>query len=91
VQPLKQEYKRIEQWIKMEHYRLHCAERWPDSDYEEAVFAAIHSTLKTLEAASLAAVEQPRCMVCASRQALAGVLELSSRRPSPTASTRLAA
>jgi hypothetical protein len=42
---------------------LHCAEQWPESDYKEAVLAAIRSTLKTLEATSLAPVEQPRCMV----------------------------
>jgi len=80
------------QWIKMEHYRLHSAERWSGSDYKDAVLAAIHSTLNTLEAASLAAVEHPRCMVCASRQATAVVvLELPSRSQSPAAITQLAA
>jgi len=81
----------LEQWIKMEHYRLHCAERWSDSDYKDAVLAAIHSTLKTLEAASLAPVEHPRCMVCASLQAPAVVLELPSRSQGAAAITRLAA
>ena len=70
----------LEQWIKMEHYRLHCAERWPDSDYKEAVLAAIRSTLNTLEAASLAPVRAP-----------ALVLELPARSQSPAAITRLAA
>jgi hypothetical protein len=70
----------LEQWIKMEHYRLHCAERWPDSDYKEAVLAAIRSRLSTLEAASLAPVRAP-----------ALVLELPSRSQSPAAITRLAA
>jgi hypothetical protein len=37
---------------------LHCAERWQQSSYKEAVLAAIRSTLKTLEATSLASVEQ---------------------------------
>ncbi len=91
MQRLKGADKHLEQWIKVEHYRLHCAERWPESDYKEAVPAAIHSTLKTLEATSLAPVEQPRCMVCASLQAPAVVLELPSRSQSPTAITRLAA
>jgi hypothetical protein len=81
----------LEQWIKMEHYRLHCAERWPDSDHKEAVLAAIHSALKTLEAASLAPVEQPRCMGCASLRAAAVVLEMPSRSQSRAAITRLAA
>jgi hypothetical protein len=91
VQPLRREDKHIEQWIKMEHYRLHCAQEWPDSDYKEAVLAAIHSTLKTLEATSLAAVEQPRCMLCASRQGATGALELPSNLQSPITRTRLAA
>jgi hypothetical protein len=91
MQRLKRADKHLEQWIKVEHYRLHCAERWPESDYKEAVLAAIHSTLKTLEATSLAPVEQPHCMVCASLQAPAVVLELPSRSQSPTAITRLAA
>ena len=91
VQPLRREDKHIEQWVKMEHHRLHCAQEWPDSDYKIAVLAGITSTLKTLEATSLAAVEQPRCMLCASRQGAAGVLELPSKSQSPIASTRLAA
>jgi hypothetical protein len=91
MQRLRLEDKHLEPWIKVEHYRLHCAERWPESDYKEAVLAAIHSTLKTLEATSLASVEQARCMVCASLQAPAVVLELPSRSQSPGAITRLAA
>ena len=81
----------VEQWIKMEHYRLHCAERWSDSNYKDAVLAAVHSALKTLEAASLGPVEHPRCMVCASVQAPAVVLELSRRSQTPAPITRLAA
>jgi hypothetical protein len=91
MQRLKRADKRREQWIKVEHHRVHCAERWPKSDYKEAVLAAIHSTLKTLEATSLAPVEQPRCVVCASLRAPALVLELPSRSQSPAAVTRLAA
>jgi len=91
VQPLRREDRHIEQWVKFEHYRLHCAEEWPDSDYKEAVLAAIHSTLKTLEATSLAAVEQPRCMLCASRQGASGIVELTSKSQSPITRTLLAA
>ena len=91
VQALKREDQHIEQWINVEHYRLDCAERWPDSDYKEAVLAAIHSTLKTLGAAPGAPVEQHRCRLCASRQAQVAVLEMPSRSQSPIAVTRLAA
>ena len=80
MQRFKRTDEQLEQWIKTEHYRLHCAERWPDSDYKEAVLAAIRSTLNTLEAASLAPVRAP-----------ALVLELPARSQSPAAITRLAA
>lgn len=90
MQWLRRDDKHLEQWIKVEHYRLHCAEQWPESDYKEAVLAAIRSTLKTLEATSLAPVEQPRCMVCALLQAPV-VVELPSRSQRPIAITRLAA
>jgi uncharacterized protein YecE (DUF72 family) len=88
MQRLRRADKHLAQWT---NYRLHCSEQWPESDYKEAVLAAIRSTLKTLEATSLAPVEQPLCMVCRSLQAPAVVLELPSRSQSPTAITRLAA
>ena len=91
MQWLRRDDKHLEQWIKVEHYRLHCAEQWPESDYKEAVLAAIRSTLKTLETTSLAPGEQPRCMVCASLQRPAVVLELPSRSERSSAITRLAA
>ena len=82
--------RRLEQWIRVEHYRLHCVERWADSDYKEAVLAAIHSTMKTLEAACLTPVGESLCMVCTSRQA-APVLELPSRSREVPTVTRFAA
>ena len=91
MQRLERADKHLEQWIQVEHYRLHCAEQWPESDYKEALLPAIRSTLRTLEATSLAPVKEPRCMVCAFLQAPAAVLELPSRLQSVTAITRLAA
>jgi len=88
--PLRPEDKHIEQWIEMEHYRLQCAEAWPESDYKQAVLAAIESKLKTLETTSLAAVEQPHWMVCASTQPLV-TLDLRTTKRSFSASRRLAA
>ena len=81
---------RLEQWIRVEHYRLHCAERWADGDYKEAVLAAIQSSMKTLEAACGTPGGEPLCMGCTSRQA-APVLELSSPSRELPAVTRLAA
>jgi hypothetical protein len=82
--------RQLEQWIRVEHYRLHCAERWADSDYKEAALAAIHSTMKTLEAACVTTVGESLCMVCTSRQAVP-VLELPSRSRELPVVTRLAA
>ena len=91
MQRLKQADRHVEQWIKVEYYRLDCAESWPESDYKEAVLAAIHSILRSLEATSSAPVEQLHCMVRTSLQAPAVVLELPSRSQRHTAITRLAA
>jgi hypothetical protein len=82
--------RRLEQWIMVEHYRLHCAERWADGDYKEAALAAIHSAMKTLEAACGTPVGESRCMVCTSREA-ARVLELPPRPRELPVVTRLAA
>jgi uncharacterized protein YecE (DUF72 family) len=90
MQQFDQSNKQLEQWIRVEHYRLHCAERWADSDYKEAVLAAIHSTIKTLEAACETPVGESLCMVCTSRQA-APVLELPSRLRELPLVARLAA
>jgi len=79
----------LEQWIKMEHYRLHCVERWSNSGYNKAVIAAIRSTLNKLEAASSTPAERSRSLVGSSRQAL--LLELPSRSQSPAAISRSAA
>ena len=91
MQRFKRTDEQLEQWIKVEHYRLHCAERWPDSDYKDAVLAAIHSTLNTLAVVASTPVERHRCMVCASLRAPALVLELPSTPQSPAPITRLAA
>ena len=54
-------------WIAMEHYRLHCAEQWPDSPYKRAVIGAIQSTLRSLRTTPPAPLPQPECAFCASR------------------------
>jgi len=82
--------KLLEQWIRVEHYRLHCAERWPDSDHKECVLTAVDSALKALEGACVTPVGESLCMVCTSSQA-ARVLELPSRSREVRAVTRLAA
>ena len=83
-------YELIGQWIRMEHYRLHRAEEWPDSSHKDATLISIRSALQRLEAASTAAVE-PACMVCASRKTKSVVLQMPSRSPESPDITRLAA
>jgi hypothetical protein len=61
------------------------------SDSSATAAVVLEHFAASLEANSLAPVEQPRCMLCASLQAPAVVLELPSRSQSPTAITRLAA
>jgi hypothetical protein len=53
----------LRQWARVEHHRLHCAEKWPDGPYKDAALAAVHSALDRFEAASGPA----ECSVCASR------------------------
>jgi hypothetical protein len=90
MQQFNQQNSRLEQWILVEHNRLHCAETWSDGPYKETVLAGIHSALKSLEA-SLAPPEPPECMVCASRRLKSAVLEFPSRPKSSPPTTRLAA
>jgi len=57
----------LRQWVKTEHYRLHCVEGWPDSPYKEAVLAASRSVLQSLEA-DIEPLDSLVCMVCAARR-----------------------
>jgi hypothetical protein len=81
----------IGQWIRMEHYRLHCVEEWPDSSHKDATLISIRSALQRLETASTAAVEPAQCMVCASRKTKWVVLQMPSRSTGSPAITRLTA
>ena len=70
-----------DQWLLMEHYRLHIVEGWPDGAYKQATLAAIHSTLESL-ARYQGAQSAPVCSVCPSRKK-AAVLDFSgSAEPS---------
>ena len=82
---------RIEQSMKMEHYRLHTVEQWPRSAHKEAVLASIHSALERLHADSPAPFEPPRCMACACRRAESAVLQFPARSQNAPGITRLAA
>ena len=81
----------IGQWIRMEHYRLHCVEEWPDSSLKDATLTSIRSALQRLETASTAAVEPAQCMVCASRKTKSVVRQMPSISTGSPAITRLVA
>lgn len=76
------------QWIRMEHYRLHTAEDWPESPQKDATLAAIHSALHRLE---MEAPESTRCMVCASRKTGAVVLQFPAKPQESAIAARRAA
>jgi hypothetical protein len=40
--------KTLNQWIAVEHSRLHGVEYWPDSLRKQTVLAAIHSSIRSL-------------------------------------------
>jgi len=82
---------RIAQSIKMEHYRLHVVEEWPDSPHKQAVLAATRSTLGRLQTDLPSGFELPRCMVCSSRRAGSAVLEFPSASQIAPSITRRAA
>ena len=70
----------LQQFMKVEHYRLHSAEQWADEPYKEAVIASACAKLERLEASAIAPFQPPVCMVCESRKARrARVLQFPSR------------
>ena len=69
----------LRQSVRIEHYRLHCVEEWPDSPYREVVLAAVHSALKRQEAAAIGPFDPPACMICTTRRSRARMLTFPSR------------
>jgi hypothetical protein len=43
----------VGQWARVEHYRLQCAQSWPDSPYKTAVIGSIRAALEDLGETSL--------------------------------------
>jgi len=58
---------KLAQLVKVEHYRWHCVEGWPESPHKQAVLAGIRSGLERLQAELPSTVSLPVCMVCAAR------------------------
>lgn len=57
-----------EQWLAMEHYRLHSVEEWPDGPHKQAALAAIRSTLNSLTRNGVGEASRSECYICRSRQ-----------------------
>lgn len=53
-----------EQWLAVEHHRLHAIEEWPDGPRKQAALASIHSKLESLSQGLLPSTE---CTVCQDR------------------------
>ncbi len=64
----------LRQSVRTEHYRLHCAETWPDGPYKEAVLAAVRCALERLQGAGVEPFDPTACMVCANRRTRPRVL-----------------
>jgi hypothetical protein len=70
----------VTQFMRVEHYRLHCAEQWADGPCKDAVLASAYSKLERLEESAVAPFQPPVCMICAARKARrAQVLPFPSR------------
>ncbi len=78
------------QWILMEHYRLHTVETWPDSPYKRATLAAIHSSLESLSQ-DRAAESALSCAVCQGLKNISAGSEFFHRRQIHARPTSLAA
>jgi hypothetical protein len=60
------------QWLAMEHYRMHTIEEWPEGPHKEAALAAIRSTLVSL---SRSGADSTDCYVCQARRRARGPVE----------------
>ncbi len=81
----------LRQSVRNEHYRLHCAETWPDSRYKQTVLAAVRCALERLQWAGVEPFDPTLCTVCANRRTQARVLVFPSTPGSSSLTTKAAA
>jgi hypothetical protein len=74
----------LNQWIAIEHYRLHAVEQWQDTEYKRTALAAIRSTLDRLSARGTFHVSFT-CSVCQSRKNTVWPIERKSPSIAPEA------
>jgi len=82
---------RLAQWLRMEHYRLHCVEQWPEGPHKQTTLAGIHCALQSLQPESQPPIEPALCMVCSSRTPRLAVMESPSASQRSAIGMRLAA
>lgn len=70
----------LNNWLAMEHYRLHVVEQWPDGPRKQAAIAAVRSSLRSLLANRPEEEEELFvCSVCGNRAGTGVVVEFPAR------------
>lgn len=65
-----------DQWVALEHYRLHIIESWPESSVREAKLTAILCALRSFSCSALdPGTVTFKCSICLSRRGRSVVLE----------------
>jgi hypothetical protein len=52
------------EWLAMEHYRLHVIEQWADSPRKAAALAAVRSAIESLEPGWPPGAPSFACLIC---------------------------
>jgi len=66
------------QWLAMEHYRLHEVEQWPEGRKKCATLAAIRSSMESLCRDPSPLPGYSNCLICLGRMKKAAVHEFRS-------------
>jgi hypothetical protein len=62
-----------DQWLAMEHYRLHTVEEWPDGPYKDGALAAIQASVESLIRSGAGPID---CHICLGRKRRSNVVEM---------------
>ncbi len=62
-----------DQWLALEHYRMHTIESWPEGPHKDGALAAVQSSVESLIRSGAHDVD---CHVCLSRKRASNVVEM---------------
>lgn len=62
-----------DQWLAVEHYRLHTVEQWPEGPHKEGALAAIRSSVESLIRSGARPVD---CHICIGHPRRSNVIEM---------------